>query len=131
MTESTLLIGVKPARLIGRTIKAVSISADRYCINFVTDGPEISFRACADCCSDSWIEHFEHDGIVGALVLGVDQKRVESSSGLMPTNYPEHQQEQDEVYFYEITTDKGSFAIEMRNSSNGYYGGWLDEVTQA
>ena len=28
-------------------------------------------------------------------------------------------------YFYEFKTDVGSFSIEMRNISNGYYGGEL------
>ena len=35
-------------------------------------------------------------------------------------------EEEMSYYFYEITTNKGSYMIEMRNSSNGYYGGSLD-----
>ncbi len=31
-------------------------------------------------------------------------------------------------YFYEIVTDKGSFTLEMRNESNGYYGGSMEFI---
>jgi hypothetical protein len=30
------------------------------------------------------------------------------------------------VYGYKLRTDKGHATIAFRNSSNGYYGGWLE-----
>lgn len=37
-------------------------------------------------------------------------------------------QKYDEAYGYKIFTDKGQADIIFRNSSNGYYGGSLDDV---
>jgi hypothetical protein len=35
-------------------------------------------------------------------------------------------QDFDSLYGYGVVTDKGEGDIEFRNSSNGYYGGWLE-----
>lgn len=77
----------------------------------------MTYTAYGDCCSNSWIEHL--DNVPSDFtVIDTEEKEVEEEAS------KEH--ECLKKYFYEIKTDKGSFTIEMRNSSNGYYGGWLE-----
>ena len=112
--------------LVGKTIAGVRISADRNKVMFdVHGGPPVTFVAKGDCCSESWIEDFDHETVIGGTVLRVEEKTV-GHDGLVSTKYPDNQQEVDKQNFYEIITDKGSATLEMRNSSNGYYGGWME-----
>lgn len=125
--------GSKKTNLIGETIRKCEVSQDRNSIVFTTDNKKIAYKTHGGCCSDSWIEHFERDGIEGSTVIDVKNFNIDDDNSkndltdLLSTKYPDRQQECDRAYFYEIVTDKGSFTIEMRNSSNGYYGGWLTE----
>jgi hypothetical protein len=111
----------------------VKISDDRYRIELLTDTGPITLEVDSDCCSSSWIETFDYESIIGGTVTAVVEKAMEFSPetpDLLPTKYPNFQQDYDRQYFYEIVTDKGSATIEMRNSSNGYYGGWLKGLDQ-
>ena len=83
----------------------------------------MAFLAKADCCSASWVEEFDFTNITGGTVVRVDMKDACGDSRLLATAYPDYQQEVDAAYFYEIVTDRGSATLEMRNSSNGFYGG--------
>lgn len=112
--------------LVGRVINSVTISKNRNLITFNTDQGPIHYYTEGDCCSSSWIEHFEYEGIEGSTVISFTEKNIEPyKDDLIPTLYPDNQQEYDQWYFYDIVTTKGTFTIEMRNSSNGYYGGYL------
>lgn len=114
------------AGLVGKKLVACSINAMRNEITLETSGGKYWLEAEADCCSRSWIEHFEYAPLIGATILGVDSKEVAPSDDeLPPTKFPDFQQGCDQAYFYEVRTDRASETIEMRNSSNGYYGGWL------
>ena len=72
-----------------------------------------------DCCSSSWIEHIEGiENLKGQTILEsrcVDGPRDEADS--------EHDVLQ--IYFYKLRTTAGYVDIDMHNSSNGYYGGYL------
>lgn len=112
--------------LVGTTIEGVSISKDRRVVRFSLRGrAPMAFLAEADCCSASWVEEFDFTAITGGTVVRVDVKDVCGDGRLLATAYPDYQQEVDAAYFYEIVTDRGSATLEMRNSSNGYYGGWM------
>ena len=109
--------------LVGNTIESVEISDDRTEVYFGINGRiPMRFIADGDCCSASWIEDFDYEGIVGGTVVRVDVKFIEHGD-LIETAYPDFQQDEDMSFFYEIITDRGSATLEMRNSSNGYYGG--------
>jgi hypothetical protein len=83
-----------------------------------------------DCCSHSWVEHIGNaeachmarfeDWVNTDIEPTVDElsegERGEYSTGEL------------KFYFFKILTDKGECVIEMRNSSNGYYGGMLNYV---
>lgn len=119
--------------LVGKTIAFVKISDNRESVLFITiDGDIICYMACGDCCSQSWIEHFDYGSLIGATVIDVickypnEDLDAEREDHLLPTRFPDFQQEYDQAYFYEIVTDKGSETLEMRNSSNGYYGGYME-----
>jgi len=101
-------------QIIGQTLKSVYINQDKTdiiveCENgkfypFVTDG---------DCCSETWIEH---------VTLPWREEKIEKVEEIdlgdaMPTR-----QEHDCLYGISI----GSLHVEFRNSSNGYYGGYIE-----
>lgn len=111
--------------LVGRRILSVRISEDRERIEFNTDAGLVCADCYADCCSASWVEEFDYNNIIGGVVTLVNTKYLNHGTTI-PSVYPDKQQDEDEQHFYEISTDKGAATIEMRNSSNGYYGGGLD-----
>lgn len=112
--------------LIGKKIVCSPIlSDDKQTITFKTENSTIFLKAYGDCCSESWIEHFDHIP-ADAIIVNLIEKDV---TGLQKEGYDEETNSfhyRLQQYFYEIVTDKGSFTIEMRNSSNGYYGGYLE-----
>lgn len=109
--------------LEGKTVTKISSERDDVLIIHTTDS-DIEFHCQGDCCSHSWIEHFssptEPEVIVEFKQVEVPPTFVESKT--KTDNYEEEVQ----YYFYELVTEKNTYQIEMRNSSNGYYGGWLE-----
>lgn len=77
-------------------------------------------EAYGDCCSSSWFEHL--DG--AAALLGSTILAVEEVQG--PDGTPDHEDDVLQTYFLKFTTTKGRATLEMRNESNGYYGGSFD-----
>lgn len=111
--------------MLNRKIAAVTLSADREQIVFqFQDGFSRAFGVEGDCCSSSWIEHLEMPGdIVGATLLDVDD------SAPITQDHPEHDDGGEiSVYNTAFKTDKGEIVLEYRNSSNGYYGGYLVDL---
>jgi hypothetical protein len=109
-------------KLIGRVLQSVSLDAERVRIRFdFADGSSSTYEAMGDCCSRSWIEHLELPANVhGARIMEV------GASGPVEVQDPDHECLQ--VYAEQLITDRGEVVIEFRNSSNGYYGGYLEEV---
>lgn len=108
--------------LVGKTISGLSVNDDQSALRFDTkDGP-ITFNAVGDCCSQSWFADINGvDALIGGTVasveeVGMDGYNVDDGRG---------RQEVDSAYGYKIATDKGNADVVFRNSSNGYYGGWL------
>ena len=82
------------------------------------DGRTLTYTAEGDCCSQSWIEHItvppDIDGAVVATYSETDiGERSDGRAGLL------------RLYQTAFQTDRGEVIVEYRNSSNGYYGGWL------
>lgn len=97
--------------LIGLVVRALYVSAGEGTMYFVTDGGVIAYETEADCCSESWFAD-----AIDELPDGYDDSNART------------RQEQDECHGYTITTAAGRTSIVFRNSSNGYYGGWLGAV---
>lgn len=109
--------------MIGKQV--VKITSDGDSVTFHHSDNEYdstTYNANGDCCSNSWIEHFDEvtspETIVSFEENEIDPYVPDSTK---TDNYEECMQ----YYFYKLKTDKGEYNIEMRNSSNGYYGGWL------
>lgn len=106
------------AKAIGATLVKVTrefpdqidLHTDRGVLRLVADG---------DCCSHSWFESFESDA-EGGEITSIDFDTA-------PVNAANAWADGDErkVYFPLVKTTKGRICIEMRNESNGYYGGYI------
>lgn len=111
--------------LKNKEIISTLLSDDDSELTFTTSELDnVKFFAFGDFCSQSWIEHFE---IPDNTFVFIDLKKIEIPPYFeeKPTK-KDHSEEFMEYYFYELTTNKGTYLIEMRNSSNGYYGGYLE-----
>lgn len=114
--------------LIGNTI--AEVRADEKTrpehIEFLcASGDRIQYYAEGDCCSLSWIEHISGlDALIGAEVALVKEHASEDAT-------PDGDDGKVDVYKWTIETNKGRCDIEMRNESNGYYSGWLEQQTGA
>src|SRR5438552_518232 len=106
---------------IGRRFAAVGLSPDRRRLTFhASDGQaNLTLRADGDCYSTSWIEHLEGaEEILGQPIRKVERAYV-GEYMLGSCSYRK-------LYFYRFSTEEGSATIELRNDSNGYYGGSLE-----
>lgn len=110
--------------LIGEIITDLLINDEKTVIQFkLTDGRKRTFITAGDCCSESWIEHVSGiKALCGAEILIVDELELRTIDG------DGSRQEVDKIYGISCRTNKADeFHIEFRNSSNGYYGGALEE----
>lgn len=113
--------------LIGRKVLKVQLDAEKVYLNFVTDTGDVLYGCYADCCSESWINHINGiTELLGGTVQDVDEVDFFSILKIEPEAT---RQDFDQVLFHRIKTEKGWCTLEFRNSSNGYYGGWLEKVS--
>lgn len=108
--------------LTGRTIHRLLISDDQSILEIQTDSGSLYYEAEGGGCSESWFAD-----ITGVQALLGGTCRLVEEIKLHDYNLEDgrSRQEEDQAYGYRITTDKGRADIVFRNSSNGYYGGWL------
>lgn len=105
--------------LEGKRIIGIRKSPDATVLSFDTTDGAVCYRAEGDCCSESWFNHMTGVGfLLGRMVTRVEALPEETADGT--------RQEEDTVYGWHIHTPEGTTSIEMRNSSNGYYGGWAE-----
>ena len=121
--------------LVGRTIRAVWINADRTLIVFDTDTGRLAFFTEGDCCSSSWVEHVENaESLVGGTVVDVellDMPNPTSGSMSPPCGDDDYNPDYHTVQAYGLRVDlagRPPFLLEFRNMSNGYYGGHIVPV---
>ncbi len=115
--------------LVGRTIRRILIGDSEYQILFQMEDyePAVSYVAMGDCCSVSWFADLTGvDALLGGTVASVEEVELEDYD----TEDGRGRQEWDRVYGFKITTDKGYATLAFRNSSNGYYGGWLERTEE-
>lgn len=111
-------------KLVGKIVSKVFIGEGEHCMAFVTDQGTIAFHVEGDCCSESWFAD-----LVGfrALIGSKIVKHVEIPLESYNLEDGRGRQEYDDVYGHRLVTELGSADIIFRNSSNGYYGGWIDD----
>ena len=112
--------------LVGKKIICLRINEDQSVLAFETDMGVVAYYAYGDCCSESW---FADIAGVSALIGGIVNSVEEVGMNEYNINDGRCRQEEDSAYGYKITTDKGYADIVFRNSSNGYYGGYLELLT--
>lgn len=107
-------------KLVGKKLKSVTLNPSKDLLSVeMEDGATADYGVEGDCCSSSWIEHLTvPDDVAGATVVSVDEQTTDS----FQKDY-----ESIEVYETRIRTNRGDVVMEYRNSSNGYYGGYLVE----
>lgn len=79
--------------------------------------------AYADCCSYSWFEYpADLKKIIGSHIINIidSDKYIE----LPPSNIQEH--DENNVCYIFVKNRKTPYIFYLRNSSNGYYSGWLE-----
>jgi hypothetical protein len=108
--------------VLNRPLAAVSLtqgsSSDTVTFVFL-DGSAASYKTEGDCCSHSWVEHLEApNDLVGAVIIDVKEDPILNEDD--PDNHDYIQ-----VYHTRFVTNRGEIVLEYRNSSNGYYGGYL------
>jgi hypothetical protein len=110
--------------LVGQTIKQISMNPEQTALEFLAEsGERYCYMTAGCCCNDVWFNHISGiEAIVDGTVSGVEVKGW--------TDVEATRQEVEEAGFWTIQTEKGRFDIEVRNSHNGYYGGWVDYWSQ-
>lgn len=109
-------------KLIGHRLTGAGISDDKTTLVLELSGTHIAtMETEGDCCSSSWVEHLTIPELGGTITAVI-------SSNALPPHEPPDEDGYDviEVYHKTIRTTKGELIIEYRNSSNGYYGGWMN-----
>lgn len=100
-----------------------------------------SFNAEADCCSESWFEtatrkniHTDtevsvwlNEKLVGHPIMLQDllMQKVSTDTELLPATGRQEYDQYVKFAFIDATTDEELVTLQLINSSNGYYSGWL------
>lgn len=113
--------------LIGKTISRVFVSEGEEQLVFEVDEGLLIYDAEGDCCSQSWFSDLTG---VRALLGGKVSLAEEISMDDYNVNDGRGREDVDQVYGYNLVTDKGRANVVFRNSSNGYYGGTLEAGTK-
>lgn len=118
--------------LKGHSIVDIYLSGSKTDVAIVIGGTDYMVSVAmleteGDCCSHSWIEHIGNPEACH-LARFIDWQEVNidpSDDGLSEDEKEAANSGELKFYFFKLTTSKGETLIEMRNSSNGYYGGML------
>jgi hypothetical protein len=117
--------------MVGCKINALVVKNQRdgSLLDFVCGPRIIRWAATGDCCSESWFADVAGvDALIDREVTAVEEiplpdwVNVDDGRG---------RQEEDKAYGYRITTTHGYCDVVFRNSSNGYYGGWMTITEEA
>jgi hypothetical protein len=122
------------AKLVGASIVDIYINDNGERLAIVVGGTDFMvsvmlLEAEGDCCSNSWVEHVGN-AEAGHMARYHDWAEVDMSpqagSGLTGQEASDFSSGELKLYFFKLFTSKGEVLFEMRNSSNGYYGGSLE-----
>ena len=109
--------------LVGRTVEEVRVSDDA--VYFRCGTQWLCATVDGDCCSVSWVYRVRVPQLPFTVVAVVtdDADDVDPDDGL-------GRQESDSVYGIGLWTSGGVVSIVYRNSSNGFYGGWMETAVE-
>lgn len=114
--------------IAGRPIYAVGLSDDKgeFYVTF-QDGSRAAWTVEGDCCSHSWIEHLEApNDVQGRTFVAVEDEDIDTDEQPPESDDDNYYDECLQVYQTIFRLDNGdSIKLEYRNTSNGYYGGYL------
>lgn len=126
------------ASVVGRKVKAVRITEEILQFDF-EEGESVAFTVYGDCCSHSYFYDFH--GVEKLLENGpvtefspIDLKESEYVYSYDPDNV-DHEYDEIQVYGWRLVTEhplwgEQTSVFSFRNSSNGYYGGWMEVTSQ-
>ena len=125
-------------QFLGMIVKKVYVSENQHNL-WLDDGERMHYdgekwysepvyhriRTEADCCSETWFaDIIGFKALIGEKINGIRILDLPT-----PMDDDRGRQEVDQAYGFELTTNKGACTIVYRNSSNGYYGGHIYDVT--
>src|SRR5277367_3929125 len=106
--------------LVGKTVRAIEVSDDQHWLVIKHDEGQNVYWCEGDCCSTTWVADIVGvDNLLGFKVVKAEDVEVE------PVNDGRGREEVDLFYGIKLTTERGYVDIVYRNSSNGYYCGWM------
>lgn len=118
-----VMLGKRIAALwVGRG--ASSFGQEEDVLVFVCGDERFAFSVEGDCCSTSYVTEIDGvDAIIGGTLTGLEQ----IEDGMYESNDDDDRYGGDFItpYAIRMETDKGQACITFHNSSNGYYGGWV------
>lgn len=111
------------SEFIGKTIAEFKFTSRVLEFTF-KDGEPLRLYAKGSCCSSSWFEQISGEE---ALAPGAVVKKIEFIQLKDVIDNREVEDKWDYIQFYGVkfVTNKGYADVDMRNSSNGYYGGYI------
>lgn len=109
--------------MIGSTVTELYVGNSEGTLLFKTaDDKWFCWNVVGDCCSDSWFADIVgFDALIKKEILSVEEVPCVSME-----DDGRSRQDSDLAYSYKLTTKAGYVDIIFRNSSNGYYGGWME-----
>lgn len=109
--------------LLGKMVLSLKADAEKQNILFETADGNFCYSTAGDCCSSSWIEHFEGvQNLIGATISTIEEIDISERPDPTPDKHYCLR-----IYGYKFITDKGHAVLDFRNDSNGYYGGYIVE----
>lgn len=113
--------------LIGKTVSELRVSDDQSVLAFVhPDGTHTAYATEGDCCSETWFA----DIIGVSALLGGTVLEVEDVEMPAYVDDGRSRQEVDALYGVKLRTSRGVVDIVYRNSSNGFYGGGIFQLSR-
>jgi hypothetical protein len=105
--------------LVGKIPYAIWIGPREESMLIDTDQGKLYFELAGGCCSESWWSDVRGlSTLMGRPVVSVATEDIEVDDSRT-------RQESDDMTRYTLTTRDGKSEFEWRNSSNGYYSGWM------
>jgi len=110
------------SQLIGKIIDTIYISEDSSNLAFITDDGECHiYSTSGDCCNSVWFYHFSGvEELLNQRVNDVESKDWREVDGDFAGG-----DDAEDACIWTLKTNRGYVDIEVRNSHNGYYGGYV------
>lgn len=113
----------KMQEIMGKKILSLAVSDDQNFLKFSTDTGDIIYKAVGECCYETWFaDIIGVHSLLGATIINIEEISMDNYN----VDDGRGRDDVDKAYGYKLTTNLGTSDIVFRNSSNGYYGGWIE-----